>query len=89
MKNQPQIEEILNNEERCEAVNECKTFEELAEVILSFADTDGNIQDKTRLFNAKEMAEHCINFSMIYPNTLTRMWGIRRQAMYMSYSNRR
>jgi hypothetical protein len=66
-------------------VNACSTLEELSKVILELADEDGNIQGRTKKFNAERMADHCRNFSMFEPNVLTREFGIRQQAMYLAY----
>lgn len=66
-------------------VNACETLVELSKIILELADEDGNIQGRTRKFNAERMADHCRNFSMFAANTLTREFGIRQQAMYLSY----
>jgi len=73
--------------EKYNIVNKCETFEELALVIESFADKSGHIQGRTKMFDAKDMANNCRNFSMGYPNILTREFGIRQQAMYISYYN--
>lgn len=66
-------------------VNACETLVELSKVILELSDEDGNIQGRTKKFNAERMADHCRNFSMFEPNVLTREFGIRQQAMYIAY----
>lgn len=66
-------------------VNEAKSLEELADIILSLADNDGMIQGKTDKFNAERMAAHCLDFQLHNANVLTRMYGIRQQAMYLTY----
>lgn len=71
-----------------EAVNRCETLDELAEVILSFADEDGNIQGRVRKFNAEMMANACRNYPEFPKNILTREFGIRQQAMYIEYYNK-
>ena len=69
--------------EKYEEVNKCESFQELAEVIKSFA-VDGMIQGRVREFDADAMAENCINFKdRADPNMLTREFGIRQQAMYI------
>jgi hypothetical protein len=73
--------------EKYQAVNKCESFEELARVIESFADEKGIIQGRTKKFDATKMAQHCRTFSMFQPNVLTREFGIRQQAMYISYHN--
>ena len=75
----------MNDLEKYEKVNKCETFEELAKTIESFADNLGYIQGRSRKFNAKKMANYCRNFSWFAPNLLTREFGIRQQAMYISY----
>ena len=67
-------------------VNQCETFEQLAEVIESLADENGMIQGRTRQFPANKMAQGCRNFKLHgYPNVLTREFGIRQQAMYINH----
>jgi hypothetical protein len=80
---------MKNREEIYDAVNKCVTFEALANVIRGLGDKDGFIQGRTRKFNAEVMARHCMNFSMAYPNTLTREFGIRQQAMHITYYGER
>ena len=71
--------------EKYEAVNKCESLEELANVIISFADITGEIQGRKRKFDAEKMAQAC----RVYPdygyNTLTREFGIRQQAMYIDH----
>ena len=68
-------------------VNQTESFEELAEVIRSLADENGNIQGRTRTFPAENMARACEIFPQVNKNTLTREFGIRQQAMYIEYYN--
>lgn len=75
----------MTREQKYDAVNQCETFEELANVILSFAESDGMIQGRAKRFNAKMMAEMCLMFDTMPPNRLTREFGIRQQAMYISH----
>lgn len=77
----------MDDLQKYEAVNKCVTFEELAKVIESFADEDGMIQGRTRKFSATKMANFARNFSIFQPNVLTRNWGIRQQAMHITYFN--
>ena len=69
------------------AVNSCETLECLAKVIEDFADENGEIQGRTRTFNANIMAEYCRNFNSLPANTLTRNYNIRQQALYIISSN--
>ena len=71
--------------EKYEAVNKCETFQELADVIMSFADEDGYIAGRNKQFDAKLMAGRCLHFNNSAPNNLTRQWGIRQQAFYIQY----
>ncbi len=77
--------EIIENLRRYDVVNACTSAEDLANIVRSFADEDGNIQGRTRDFNAEAMAsqvEGVVNGSQI-PTMLTRNWGIRQQALYI------
>jgi len=73
---------------RYEQVNQCETYEELAKAIEAFGqESDGVcetvIQGRTRQFSAKMMADACRGFSYNHnANVLTRMYGIRQQALY-------
>ena len=80
----------MTREEKYDTVNKCETFEQLAEVIESFADEDGMIEGRTQKFNAKVMAQYAKNFNLKFysPNRLTRQFGIRQQAFYIEFCNR-
>ncbi len=68
--------------EKYQAVNACETYDELADVIEQLA--DGTIvQGRSRGFDAQAMSSYCRNFDNVLPNQLTRMWGIRQQALYI------
>jgi len=73
--------------EKYKAVNKCETFEELANVIESFADEDGTIQGRVNKFDATKMAKLCRDYPNYPRNVLTREFGIRQQAMYIQYYN--
>lgn len=75
----------MNKIQKYEAVNKCKTLDELAEVIISFADEDGFIDGLTEKFIAKRMAKYCLEFSIDKHNLLTRNFGIRQQAIMLNY----
>lgn len=83
------IEKSIKDLETYEKVNACNTFQELASIILSLADENGMIQGRIKKFNASEMAERCLNFKHYakqgYANCLTRQYGIRQQALYLTY----
>jgi hypothetical protein len=71
--------------QKWQAVNQCETPLELRELILQFADKDGQIQGRTRKFNAAEMLIGLSWFmeGKMYANVLTREFGIRQQAIYL------
>jgi len=68
-----------------EAVNLCENLDELAHIIESFADENGDIQGRVKKFNAKTMANACRNYNWYSHNTLTREFGIRQQAMMLLF----
>lgn len=71
--------------EKYQAVNKTQTLEELAQVIESFADQYGEIAGRSRFFDAKKMANFCRNYTLHAPNSLTREYGIRQQAMMLQF----
>lgn len=74
--------------EKFEKVNSCETVEELQDAILSFADEFGEIEiSGNRKVNAETMSNFVSNVvnDTIYPNMLTRRFGIRQQALYLKY----
>lgn len=75
--------------EKFQLINNCETADELSAAILKFADEDNMIQGRRRLFYAPLMAEnvhYVVNGDML-ANVLTREFGIRQQALYISYYN--
>ena len=64
-------------------VNSCTTLKKLAKIIRELADENGQIQGRTRRFNANQMADYCLKFRDHIPNVLTREFGIRQQAMHI------
>ena len=82
------VKKEMTDLEKYKRVNKCETLEELAGIIIMFAEDDGMIQGRTRRFSAHQMAKDCLDFCSAYPNTLTREFGIRQQAMYISYYSR-
>lgn len=73
--------------EKYQAVNQCETAEELGNVISKLADSEGKIQGRVKEFDSITML---IGLEMymedrMYPNILTREYGIRQQAMYLKY----
>jgi len=75
----------MDEVEKYQKVNQCETLEELALVIESFADINGEIKGRVRYFNASKMANHCRDFNPTIPELLTREFGIRQQAMYIAH----
>ncbi len=74
--------------EKYEAVNKCETFEEFREVLLSFADEDGEIKGRTRTFTAVRMAQQAELYYtgvIALPNVVTREYGLRQQLMYLKF----
>lgn len=72
-----------------DAINRCDSYDKLADIIESLADSNGMIQGRHRKFNAKKMADYCRTFELRDPAVLTREYGIRQQALYIRfYSNR-
>lgn len=70
---------------RFRAVNNTKTLEELADVIESFCNDNGEIKGKSNTLNGLKMAEYCRTFTNQSDDRyLTRNWGIRQQAVYLS-----
>jgi len=66
-------------------VNACETLSALAIEIERLADEDGMIQGRNKKFDAQQMAQYCRDFDPIFPNILTREFGIRQQAMYIAH----
>jgi len=83
---------MMTKQDAYEAVNKCETYEELAEAIRKIG-VDGMIQGRIRLFNSEKMAKGCESFGsymeLRMPNVLTREFGIRQQALYIYYSEKR
>jgi len=80
----------MTNLEKFIAVNNCETIEELIRLIKLFANKDGEIKGRRKLFNAEKMAKYAkIYFDdktgMCTPNIITREFGLRQQAMYLKY----
>ena len=88
-------EQILKEElitlEKYTKVNQTKSLEELAKVIESFADENGQIEGNSALHDVDKMVEVCnlLKFvdlegdvRKVYSN-LTRRYGIRQQAIYL------
>jgi len=70
-------------------VNTSETLKELADAIRLAGDKEGRIQGRTRTFDANKMASYCENYESMPKNTLTREYGIRQQALYILYFERK
>jgi len=71
-----------------EKVNQCEQIEDLANLLLEFADEDGYIHGRSKLFPAKEMAENMLAYyedKIQNPSIITREYGFRQQAMYLKH----
>jgi hypothetical protein len=77
--------------EKYEAVNKCETVDELADVMLNVIANDmGEIVGRSRPFSVNKMIKYLHIFvedddDRVSPSVLTRMYGIRQQAMYIKY----
>lgn len=70
-----------------EKVNACETGKQLSEVILEIAEETGTIQGRIKKFDAIKMSIRIKDVieGIVKPNTLTREFGIRQQALYIKY----
>jgi hypothetical protein len=73
--------------EKYKIVNACETIDELIAAILSVCDKDGMIQGREKKFNGEKMAMSLklVSEGIFPPNTLTREYGIRQQAIYIMF----
>lgn len=79
------LKEVPTDDEIYRRVNSCESLEELAKVIESLANIYGQIQGKTKKFDAKAMADVCRQFTPAFHRKLTREFGIRQQAFYILF----
>lgn len=76
--------------QKWQAVNQCETQAQLADLISKFADKEGMIQGRERKFDANKMIIG-LSFFMedeMPVNVLTREYGIRQQAIYLKIFNK-
>ena len=76
--------------QKWQAVNQCETQAQLADLITKFADEEGMIQGRERKFDASKMIIG-LSFFMedeMPANVLTREYGIRQQAIYLKIFNK-
>lgn len=76
--------------QKWQAVNQCETQAQLADLIAKFSDKEGMIQGRERKFDASKMI---IGLSFFMEdeapaNVLTREFGIRQQAIYLKTFNK-
>lgn len=83
------LKEVPTNDEIYRRVHSCESLEELAKVIESLADKNGQIQGKIKKFDAKVMADACRQFAPAFHRRLTREFGIRQQAINILFYNGR
>lgn len=72
--------------EKFQQVNNCRSLEDLANLIELFANNEGKIVGSHSEHSAKKMADACrelINNQSFKFNRLTRNYGIRQQALYL------
>lgn len=74
--------------EKYQLVNRCQTIESLENAIMTIgSENNGMIHGRTRIFSAKIMSSYVRGaVSLVLPaNLLTRNYGIRQQALYLSF----
>ena len=74
--------------EKYQLVNRCQTIEALENAIMAIGSgNSGMIRGRTRIFSAKIMSSYVRGVvSLALPaNLLTRNYGIRQQALYLSF----
>lgn len=76
--------------QKWQAVNQCETQAQLADLITKFTDEDGMIQGRERKFDASKMIIGLSYFMVdqMPANVLTREYGIRQQAIYLKIFNK-
>lgn len=73
----------MTREEKYDAVNQTESLEQLSKVVLSLGNAIGMIEGRNSLHSASRMAADCAKFHNRTPNTLTREFGIRQQALML------
>jgi hypothetical protein len=76
--------------QKWQAVNQCETQSQLADLISKFADSEGMIHGRERKFDASKMIIGLSYFMIdeMPANVLTREFGIRQQAIYLRTFNK-
>ena len=83
-----QLEHVKAELDKYQLVNRCQTIEALENAIMAIgSENNGMIHGRTRLFSAKNMSSYVREVvSLALPaNLLTRNYGIRQQALYLSF----
>lgn len=73
--------------DKYELINSCESIQELEEAILLIADENGIIMGRSKPFNAINLSGYVFGVvtGILPPNYLVRSYGIRQQALYLSY----
>lgn len=76
--------------EKYELINSCESVTELEKAILMLADENGYIKGRQSSFRADLMSAYVFGVvnASLPANYLTRSYGIRQQALYLSYYNK-
>ena len=83
-----QLEHIQTELDKYQLVNKCQTIEALENAIIAIgSENEGIMRGRKRLFSAKIMSSYVRGVvSLALPaNLLTRNYGIRQQALYLSF----
>ena len=77
----------LTDIQKYDLVNSCETADDLSKAILAMADENDIIHGRSRTFTASKMAVYpaAVIAGECTPNVLTRMYGIRQQALYIKF----
>ena len=83
-----QLEHVKAELYKYQLVNRCQTIEALENAIMAIgSENSGMIRGRTRIFSAKIMSSYVrgVVFLALPANLLTRNYGIRQQALYLSF----
>lgn len=83
-----QLEHVKDELYKYQLVNRCQTIEALENAIMAIgSENNGMIRGRARIFSAKNMSSYVRGVvSLALPaNLLTRNYGIRQQALYLSF----
>lgn len=74
----------MNELIKWQTINACKSLEQLGIAIIHISGPSQIIQGTSKEFDAIKMATYAANFNDYPDNYLTRNYGIRQQAIYLS-----